>query len=331
LTVQQTFLPVNSWKQISIPDRGSISTIALDTVFVDTLNHTTPVCQLVSNSNSKFVKAQLTGILLTLTPQPYLTGTTTISLKAAIGKRILTKTFDVQVKLSAPFQKVYMPDSSFRNLLRDKYGFTDLKEDYIVQDQADTLQSLIMNTPPVVATFTGIESFPNLTYLDIVRKLNTSGKIDLSSNTKLTQLRAEFVNFSDIVIDKLVNLETLSIFESSVDTLRLLTQKNLKSLGVTQGSLHYLDVSENTELTSLILFLSAGGVSTIDLSRNILLQRLFISECDLLTSLDISNNINLKNINLSYNSALISTYVWALPLPSDVTIQKDAINTLYKK
>lgn len=329
--VKPTFVAASRWDRITVPERASPTVIVLDSVFVDSIGGSATKYEILSNSNSGLVKAQLTGNVLVLTPKPYLTGTSTIALKATNGKRVLKKIFDAQVVLSAPFAKVAMPDSSFRNILRDKYGFTDLHENFIVQEQAETLQTLIMDFPPRVSSFTGLSAFRNVTMMHLIQKYPSSGTIDLSNCTKLRTFGSDYLDFQQIDLSPLTDLESVYISGSSMDSLSLTTQKHLKTLVFGQGHLERISVVQNTELTELVLWLSGGGISEIDLSANTALQRLVISQCDQFPALDISKNTLLTDIDLRYNATLTTTYVWTLPLPASVKIQKDTFNTLVKK
>lgn len=331
LTVQQTFFHSSNWNKITIPDRGSISSILLDSVFVDTLSHATPIYQLLSNSNSKLVDAKVIGNVLSLKPRPYSTGKSIISLKAINGKLILTKTFEVQVTLSNPFQKVFMPDSCLRNILRDQYGFTDLNDNYIVKEQADTLQYLLMDFPPKVNSFIGIESFTSLIMAHLIGNYKVNGVVNLSNCSRLRFLVTDYIEYKDLLIDNLTTLETLNLNYCFIDNLYLPKLTQLQRL-IIGGGVNYIDLSQNRNLTDLRLFLYRNNstISTINLSENTFLQTLYINNSNLST-LDLSRNINLKTINILYNNNLTATYVWTLPLPGDVEVKKDVINTLYKK
>jgi hypothetical protein len=97
LTVKRTLIQRNNLKQISILDRSGFVNINLDTVFVDTLTHTTLLYQIIANTNAQTINAQINGNILHLVPTPYLSGNSSITIKASTGTRTIQQTFNVMM------------------------------------------------------------------------------------------------------------------------------------------------------------------------------------------------------------------------------------------
>ncbi|MDH7447527.1 hypothetical protein [Aquimarina sp. 2201CG14-23] len=137
-----------------------------------------------------------------------------------------------------------------------------------------------------------------LTSLEIVRaRDNNLSMIDVSSNVALHTLNLDDNNFSNIDLSANAALIDFRIRENTISTLDLSSNINLKSLYVDDNSLSTLDVSNNT----LIETLRCGGnqFTTIDIGLLTNLDSFSIEDTPTLTVLDITNNTNLEDIDVS--------------------------------
>ncbi len=137
-----------------------------------------------------------------------------------------------------------------------------------------------------------------LTSLEIVRaRDNNLSMIDVSSNVALHTLNLDDNNFSNIDLSANAALIDFRIRENTISSLDLSSNINLKSLYVDDNSLSTLDVSNNT----LIETLRCGGnqFTTIDIGLLTNLDSFSIEDTPTLMVLDITNNTNLEDIDVS--------------------------------
>ena len=117
-----------------------------------------------------------------------------------------------------------------------------------------------------------------------VRKVDLAGNritnIDLSHHSNLEYLRLQQNPISQIDIEHLNNLKLL----------------NLHNTLITQN----LDLSKNVRLEELYLGLDAGKIENLDLSNNPNLTNLYVRSQ--LKKINLNNNHNLKELNLSPNN-----------------------------
>ncbi len=143
-----------------------------------------------------------------------------------------------------------------------------------------------------------------LTSLEIVRaRDNNLSMIDVSSNVALHTLNLDQNNFSNIDLSANAALIDFRIRQNSINTLNTSNNINLRNLYVDDNSLSTLDISNNT----LIEILRCGGnqFTTIDISLLTNLDSFSIEDTPTLIILDITNNTNLEDIDVS-NTALSS-------------------------
>ena len=157
-----------------------------------------------------------------------------------------------------------------------------------------------------ISSTKGIEKLTSLTDLDL--GYNNISSIDLSENTKLTSLNLSENNLSSIDLSKNTELTGLNLGYNNLSNIDLSKNTLLTELDLNHNNLHSIDISKNTELTDLDL--SVNNLSNIDLSKNTELTDLDLGfyggfvlhgEGNQLETIDLSNNIKLKNLTLSCN------------------------------
>ncbi|MBO5280206.1 MAG: hypothetical protein J6B55_03175, partial [Clostridia bacterium] len=188
-----------------------------------------------------------------------------------------------------------------------------------------------------IPTVQGVQYFTELTYFVFDGDGLYDGRydgddtlksIDLSKNTKISELRLEYVSMESVDLSanteivKLVLIHSSSSASSRENGFKGLTRfksldlsklTKLEELTIYDEDIEALDLSGNTKLTRLDLRL-LQKLKTIDILKNDALEYLYVSrsglaEFDLgskpkLTQADIIINANLKSVNLTGCTAL---------------------------
>ncbi|WP_458627360.1 T9SS type A sorting domain-containing protein [Winogradskyella sp. PC D3.3] len=233
-------------------------------------------------------------------------------------------------------QIVNIPDSTFKNALLNR-NVADLDGDHIPDGSVDTNGDSEIQVSEALAvkgiilidswfssdmeSFEGIEEFVNLTYLscpDI--GLNT---LDLSSNVNLKYLNCS--GNDDLVsldLTQNTNLEVLTC-KRNYDIVGLDLTQNTNLVDLNLGSLNWqfnaIDLTQNTNLVRLItegvalealdltqninlevLAITGSPLITLDLSQNVNLIELDLTSSQNLTSIDVSNNLNLEKLTFDH-------------------------------
>ena len=161
------------------------------------------------------------------------------------------------------------PDEGFRNFLselldgQDGYESDGLLSEHEIIQLEGTELAIWSNGEPI-NSLQGIELFTGLgsLYVDWLPELTS---LDLSKNTKLTDL---------------------TVNACGVTSIDLSQNKELRCLNLTSSDITSLDLSNNTQLESLQV--DYCDITSLDLSNNTNLERLSCAGCGL-TELDISN------------------------------------------
>ena len=99
-------------------------------------------------------------------------------------------------------------------------------------------------------------------------------------------------------IDKLVNLESLYVFEHTLTSVNVSNNIKLRELDLSTNDLNSIDVSNNTELTALILY--NNDLDSISTDNNLKLKDIVLKNNNL-RSVDFSNNTRIIDINVDCN------------------------------
>lgn len=344
-----TIIVVEPIEEINLFDIDDPIFIDLDDHFLDSLNPNNSLdFELISNTNDIIADVVLDDNILILEPNRYREGSASITLEISAGDhRTLNYSFNLNVILSEPVIKVYTPDDAFRNVLFNDYGFTQFaNEDSIVVEEAESLTNLELSTN-LIYSVEGIQAFVNIDSLKISETELSELNINALSLLEYLLLSHNF-NFTEIDLTNNYDLKTL-IINAGINSLELSQNNQLEYLNIQNSNIQLIDLSSNIAINELIIgvcdnltqiifpsisilsnltFNSTNNLDIVDLSNLTLLTNLTIHNSSL-SSLDISNNTQLEYINLINNEDLIATYVWQLPLPSNVTLYKDDHNILY--
>ena len=139
-----------------------------------------------------------------------------------------------------------------------------------------------------------------LTYLLIHRNELTS--LDTSENTELTELSIYDNKLTNLDVSKSIKLNKLDISLNDLTSIDVSKNTNLTSLNISINKLTSIDVSKNTNLT----YLNTSGnlLTNLDVSNNINLIYLESSKT-LLTDLDVSKNTKLEYLDVSDNRIIL--------------------------
>ena len=147
--------------------------------------------------------------------------------------------------------------------------------------------------------------------------MNTIQTLNLSTNTNLTGIRANYCQIQNVIFPNTNNLMSIELDHNSISSFDMGSMSSLKRLDLSHNSLvyitgsnspqlQYLNLNNNSNLINLpgseqnvdTLFLNSCGFSGINLSN-----------CPNLKSVDCGNNINLSCLNLKNNSNGLITYI----------------------
>ncbi len=147
-----------------------------------------------------------------------------------------------------------------------------------------------------ISNLTGIEAFANLTVLNCADNLLSN--LNVSQNTKLTQLFCSNNQLPAIHVSNLIDLNIFWCANNQITTLDVAQNTKLISLVCDTNQLTVLDVSKNMNLNVLVC--ENNWLSTINITKNTRLNR-FQAGNNLLTNLDISKNAELVFLTCENN------------------------------
>ena len=193
---------------------------------------------------------------------------------------------------------VKIPDATFKKRLCESYDTGGDGEISLVE--ASYVDRVQVNTSGI-SSLSGIESFPNLWFLDCQGSANSPGgltSLDLSHNPKLTFVECSHNRLTSLNLSGLASLSELSCSNNQLTVLDLDESPALSMLDCSGNSLTQLDLRPCRELNSLM----CGGnqLTSLDVS---LLSDLVSLQCESnqLTSLDVSGNLKLIRLHCKNN------------------------------
>lgn len=219
-------------------------------------------------------------------------------------------------------QYITIPDPNFKNLLLIAYtNFTGDPNNYVVYPRIDANQDGQISYAEALAVegldfgYANVTNLEGLQYFTNIKKINTY-----------------YADFSNFYQPTLTNLEQLTLFNSvsssSLTTVDLSPNLNLKKFQCNSHSITALDLSANTQLRDVDIYCPAltslnlnnlanlknlsylGGLPTIDLSDAVNLLKFSCigsnsafayPEQNLLTSLDLSVQTKLSYLDITGN------------------------------
>ena len=205
------------------------------------------------------------------------------------------------------------PDKNFRKYVKRNFDKNPC-DGKLSKDELDKVTEISIEKKSV-SSLKGIEHFTKLTELKCNN--NELTELNVSKNTNLTKLNCEGNKLSKLDVSKNKNLTYLKCACHELTSLDVSKNKNLTYLNCYGSNLTSLDVSNNINLAEL--WCGNNNLTSLDLSNNINLTELYcfhnkLESLDLskntkltdlwcyennLTSLDLSNNINLELLKCS--------------------------------
>ena len=248
-------------------------------------------------------------------------------------------------------QVVDIPDADFKSKLLNDPQTIDLNEDGEIDVEEAALVTNLTFSYCDFDNVIGIQAFVNLQSLTFGSYMTIASPIDLSGMASLTSLRFTKCSFSTanlaglnnleslsvgyggdidfLNMGDLVNLKTISFYETHISALDLTNCSSLKTFiaqetdldtlildGLTNlesfklrsnnGNLTHLDLSD---LTSLTYFEASNThLTSINFDQNTLLEEILFTENQFINNLDFSSLTNLTKLNC-YDNQLTSINV----------------------
>jgi hypothetical protein len=174
----------------------------------------------------------------------------------------------------------------------------------------DELEDIVPVTSPQVETHTLI---PNVKFEQELINLGIDdildGRILNAKAETVTKLQIEHKGIEDVTgLSAFKNLTWLSLWDNKFTTIDLTKLTKLQILGLSECPLTSIDLSQNTQLIEIAFqhneartndptypYGKTLGFKTLDLSKNIKLQRIYV-QVNRLTSLDVSMLPNLTDL-----------------------------------
>ncbi len=214
-------------------------------------------------------------------------------------------------------QIVNIPDANLKKYLVGKTNINTNSDTEIQVSEAVAYKGDIVVNKFSIDDVTGIETFVNLTVLDLtnnsITKLDVSKnialigldckgnkltKLDVSKNIALEELDCRGNNLVTLDVGKNINLIYLDCSYTQLTKLDVSNNIGLNVIACGNNQLITLDVSKNFNL--IYLNFQYNQFTTIDVSENIFLKSLTFYS-NLLTTIDVSKNIDLEFLGCSDN------------------------------
>ena len=223
------------------------------------------------------------------------------------------------------------PDEYFRGwLLEQTYG-----QDTIISKNEISGITQIKIQNKKLRSLEGIEYFTELK--ELICDSNKLEKLDVSSNTKLEKLDCGSNEITSLNLSGCKALKSLRCSENKLESIDVSECTALVSLNLHHNLIKSIDVSKNLDL-EILYCPGPWTMNSLDVTNNVALKELHCTSHHL-TSLDVSNNINLirldvwlndlTELNLENNIALKSLHVGGNDLTS-LDVSKNAnLSTLY--
>lgn len=200
-----------------------------------------------------------------------------------------------------------------------------LNDGQIPTANIQSLTALTINNKSI-SDLTGIEDFINLKSLNVSQ--NNLTTLDLSSNTKLTDVNILNNKITSLNIQNLVVLEKLTATTNELISLDVSTNLALKTLSISYNDIISLDLSNLSNLEQFTAF-RVNTLNTLTLSNNTALNNIYVGRCNL-SSLAVAECPNLKKIYLNSNG-LTTIDFSNNPLLEDVDVSNNQLTNINLK
>ncbi|MBC2843642.1 BspA family leucine-rich repeat surface protein [Winogradskyella flava] len=189
-----------------------------------------------------------------------------------------------------------------------------LSADGLIYCNADTARTILTSAPnnwSITDDQLDCSSLPNFNIPDpnfeqALIDLNidsdgiVNGQMLESDALGVTDLDVNSYNISDLSgIEFFADLEVLTAFNNNLNAVDLSQNEELTTLLLALNNLSEIDLFNNPNLVSLSL--NENNLEEIDLSNNLLLTQVFLNQNNL-DAVDVSMLVNLQNLGLSFNN-----------------------------
>ena len=182
-----------------------------------------------------------------------------------------------------------------------------------------------------------VSNLPNLNALDCTGNPELE-ELDVSKNTKLQMLSFQETGISEIDLSNNLDLERLLCARTNIAALDLSKNTKLTDLECSETKLSELNISNNVELVHLMC--QYTDITDLDLSKNTKLEHADLNGCTLLSSIDVSHNLELwylwmvncssiTQLDISKNTKLKELNCRGTGISSIDVRNNTVLNTLY--
>ena len=192
-------------------------------------------------------------------------------------------------------------DATFYNELLNYTEKIDLDENgKIATCEAESYTSTLNIANKNIQNLTGIEKFLNLSGLNCSE--NSLTELNLTSNPSLLTLNARNNSLTFVDIRGAINLDDVILSKNDLQTINFSSNTQLTKVDVSDNKLTGLGLNNLPKL--FLLECSNNSINSLDVKLNPDLEILycknnsFLSAATVDNTIDISNNVNLKQINV---------------------------------
>lgn len=178
-----------------------------------------------------------------------------------------------------------IPDAGFEQALID-LGLDDVIDGKVTTANISKIQTLVIAKSYNITNLKGIESFVSLEKLELEHnKLQT---LDLSSNVNLIWLSVWDNKLTSIDVTKLVNLQVFCI-----------SQNDMSSVDITKN-IALKEIAFQNDSDGVTPYGTTKGLTSLDITQNVNMERIYIGY-NLITAVDVSHNKKLTEFHGSTN------------------------------
>ncbi|MCK8523806.1 DUF5011 domain-containing protein [Aquimarina sp. D1M17] len=219
---------------------------------------------------------------------------------------------DVQTEFKLFCSETYVPDDNFEAYLEThnetggvvsvgdptSMGNGIANDDYVGTERIQNIITLNISNQGIT-NLAGLEGFASLEQLRAFDNIITSGSLDVTANTNLTEIYCSDMGLNTVNVSGLTKLQRLEFRNNNLSNIDVSSNSNLNYFNIDGNNFTTVDVSVNTSLSDLrirdnVVF------STIDITNNTNLISLYLGGNSLRT-LDVSNNTLLETISVGEN------------------------------
>ncbi|CAL2064827.1 T9SS type A sorting domain-containing protein [Tenacibaculum sp. 190524A05c] len=171
-------------------------------------------------------------------------------------------------------------------------------DDKVATEKIQNITSLNISNQGITDV-TGLEDFTSLEQLRAFSNVITSGSLDLTVNTNLTEIYCSDMGLNTVDVSGLTKLVRLEFRNNNLSSIDVSSNSNLNYFNIDGNNFTGVNVSANILLSDLRIRDNVV-LNSINISNNNNLIRLYVGG-NSLTTLDVSNNTLLETISAGEN------------------------------